>query len=425
MPYVMSLASRVEMLETVLEGTSPDRVARGLGVHPQTVWRSLALMGVRVKPGRVAPGGSPVRFREGWESFHGAETGHGKRLSLADRLLIQLGREQGLNQSQIAETIGCHRSTVSRELHAHEVEHQGRIHPRPRQYSAKLAQYRASQARARPKPRALDLNPQLKAAVIERLNKGYSPAQIAVRLPLDFPHDESMRITGESIYQALYVQGRGALRHELSVEKALRSGRTSRKPASKLPARTNRPWLAGCRLADRSQKLADEHAGRAVAGHWEGDLVVGPHNSGVITLVERTSRYMLIGRLPGLRDSATVIDRLTEMISGLPLSLRRSLTWDQGSEMAQHPRFSVATNCPVYFCDPHSPWQRPSNENHNGQLRWDFPKGTNFNTITDQQLHQVQDKLNTRPRVILKGYTPAEILDTVIRNQQTTVALTT
>lgn len=191
--------------------------------------------------------------------------------------------------------------------------------------------------------------------MIERLNKGHSPPQIAVRLPLDSPDDESTRIAGESIYQALFVQGRGALRQELSVDKALQSERINRKPTSKLPVRSNRPWLEGCRLADRSQKLVDEHSGRALAGQWEGDMLAGPHDSGLITLVERTSRYMFIGRLPGLRDSAAVTDRLTEMISGLPQALQQSLAWDQGQEMAQHPRFSVATDCPVYFCNPHSP----------------------------------------------------------------------
>ncbi|GGD01105.1 hypothetical protein GCM10011512_30010 [Tersicoccus solisilvae] len=152
---------------------------------------------------------------------------------------------------------------------------------------------------------------------------------------------------------------------------------------------------------------------------------MGPNNSGIITLVERASRFTLLGRLPGTRDSTTVIDKLTAMIEELPGAMRRSVTrsvtWDQGTEMAQHARFTVATGCPVFFCDPHSPWQRPTNENLNGQLRWEYPKGTDFNRISDEDLRTVQDMLNARPRVILDGATPSETLDELI----TTVALTT
>ncbi|MEH0111439.1 IS30 family transposase, partial [Tersicoccus sp. MR15.9] len=281
-------------------------------------------------------------------------------------------------------------------------------------YSAVLAQFWADQARARPKAFKLEALPLLRHLVIDLLNEKISPQQISVRLRRLFPDDEDMQISHESIYQALYVQGAGTLRHELKVEGAIRSGRTSRKPVSKLPARSKRTWLAGHRLADRDEVTAAEHAGRKVPGHWEGDLVVGPNNSGIITLVERASRFTLLGRLPGTRDSTTVIDKLTTMIETLPDAVARSITWDQGTEMAQHARFTVATGCPVYFCDPHSPWQRPTNENLNGQLRWEYPKGTDFNHISDDELRSVQDMLNARPRVILHGATPSETLDELI-----------
>lgn len=325
---------------------------------------------------------------------------------------------------RIAAEIGVHRSSVYRELARHRVSaRDGRSGRQTTHYSSVVAQHRADRSRARPKPVKLAQRNVLRRVVVEMLNSGWSPRQVSVRLPRVFPHDESMRISHETIYQALYVQGAGALRQELKRAQALRSGRTSRLPASKLPARSSRPWLDGHRLADRDELLAAGHAGRKVPGHWEGDLVVGPNNSGIITLVERASRFTLLGRLPGTRDSTTVIDKLTSMIQDLPDAVRRSsisLTWDQGAEMAQHPRFTIATGCPVFFCDPHSPWQRPSNENLNGQLRWEYPKGTDFNTVTDEELQTVQDMLNARPRVILNGATPHETLNELLA----TVALT-
>ncbi len=240
----------------------------------------------------------------------------------------------------------------------------------------------------------------------------------------------------ETIYQALYVQTKGSLRHELAAviaetaaaaasaagavaapglgdqigagleRPAGRTLRTGRMPRSKLPARSTRPWLAGHRLADRP----DEVDTRAVPGHWEGDLIVGPNTSGLITLIERTSRFTLIGRLPGNRETATVIEKLTAMIQALPSQLFCSLTWDQGSEMAHHAKFTVATGCPVFFCDPHSPWQRPSNENDNRLIREYLPKGTDLNTVTDRYAAQIARSLNTRPRKVLNFDTPAEKL---------------
>ena len=241
--------------------------------------------------------------------------------------------------------------------------------------------------------------------------------QVAHRLRRDFPDRKDLHVSHEAIYQALYVQGRGTLREELKTVKALRSGRVSRRPRSLLPVHAGKSWLAGAHVSQRPAEAAD----RAVPGHWEGDLVVGRHGrSALITLVERASRFCLIARLPELRTSPLVVEQLTTMIQGLPRDLFRSLTWDQGSEMAQHHRFTVASTCPVFFCDPHSPWQRGSNENLNGLIRDFYPKGTNFADHTDTDIANTQHLLNTRPRQTLDWQTPAERLEQLL-----TVALTT
>lgn len=305
---------------------------------------------------------------------------------------------------RIAAELGVNVSTVSREIRWHRVEHHGVF-----RYDAELAHYQALQRQFRLRRAKLD-RPVLRAQVVSRLNERFSPQQVAADLQVSFPDDPEMHVSHETIYQALYVQGRGALRQELAVVKALRSGRTGRLPASKLPPRNTRPWLDGARLSNRPAEVSD----RAVPGHWEGDLVVGPGNSGIVTLVERSTRYALLRRLPGRRDSATVIEVLQEMIADLPAELTKTITWDQGAEMAQHARFTVATGCQVFFCDPHSPWQRGSNENTNGLIRDIHPKGTNFNHVTDQELAETQRLLNIRPRQTLGWRTPASMLNELI-----------
>lgn len=310
----------------------------------------------------------------------------------------------------IAAELGVAPSTVSREIRRHQLTRRGSAP----HYDADIADHVALRSRNRSRAGKLT-DPILRAVVVEWLNLRFSPQQVAGRLRTKYPNQPEMRVSHETIYEALYVQGRGALREELKVVKALRSGRTARVPRSLLPPRSSRPWLDGAHLSDRPAEVQD----RAVPGHWEGDLVVGPENSGLVTLVERQTRSCLIGRLPGARDSHTVIDVLTQLISTLPAELAKTITWDQGTEMAGHRAFTIATGCPVYFCDPHSPWQRGSNENLNGLIRDFYPKGTNFNHIADTAIADMQNLLNIRPRMTLGYRTPHEMLNELI----TSVAL--
>jgi IS30 family transposase len=386
----------------LIAGESVFQFAPMLGVSMSAVKSWARLAGVELMMGRVG-GAKPMRM----DAVVEARDGRGyRRLTLADRSLIQasLAVRPPLSVRTIAKELGVSASTVSREIRAHQVQHWDGRH-----YDARIAHYRALAARPRSRPGKLE-HPGLREAVVSRLNDRYSPQQVAGELALVFPEDPEMRVSHETIYQALYVQGKGALRHELTVEKALRSGRTTRVPQSKLPRRSSRPWLEGARLTDRPAEAAD----RAVPGHWEGDLVVGPGNSGIVTLVERTHRFTLLGRLPGQRDSKTVTDVLATMIAQLPTTLTRTITWDQGTEMAEHAQFTVASHCRVFFCDPHSPWQRGTNENTNGLIRDFYPKGTNFNDITDDDLAETQRLLNIRPRRILGYRKPADMMNELI-----------
>ena len=241
------------------------------------------------------------------------------------------------------------------------------------------------------------------------LTVNWSPTQIANRIAQEFPDDEDMRVSHETIYQALYLQGYGALRHELGVELALRSKRKGRKPQSKLPAK-GKPWLEGANISLRPAEAED----RAIPGHWEGDLILGGDlKSCLITLVERRSRFLLMSRLT-VHDAQTVSEKLAEMVKGIPKELSKTLTWDQGVEMAKVADFELATDFKVYFCDPHSPWQRPTNENTNGLIREYFPKGTRFTEVTDEAVAYAQWLLNNRPRAVLDWKFPSEAIQEVL-----------
>lgn len=330
--------------------------------------------------------------------------GKGCRLLASQRHIIAMADLAGMTQKDIAELARTTTATVSRELKRGADTHGT--------YVAVHAQDKAARALRRPKLLKLNAHPRLRAEVVERLNKGWSPRLISLDLASRYGDDRAMTISGETIYQALYVQGKGALRQELKLEKALHTGRTRRRPRSILPPRQGKKtWVDGARISDRPAEVAD----RAVPGHWEGDLIIGVgQQSAVITLVERTSRFVMMRRLDGDHRSGTVVHVITEMIGSLPERLRASLTWDQGAEMSMHAQFTVATGCKVFFCDPHSPWQRGTNESTNGLIRRFFPKGTDFRDVTDEQIAEVEMLLNTRPRETLNLMTPAAKLGDII-----------
>src|SRR5918996_1371502 len=318
----------------------------------------------------------------------------GRRLSLEERIDIKLGLEQDLSLREIARSLGRDPATVSREVK----NNGGRDNYRP-----VAAQKAAAEKAKRPKPTKLSANPRLLARVISDLEQLLSPEQIAFRLRKEFRDDETMRISHETIYKTLYVQGRGELRRELAA--CLRTGRAQRVRRSRLEERGHIPDMI--MISERPAEVED----RAVPGHWEGDLVMGKNGKSAIgTLVERTTRFVLLFSLREGRTAEQVRIQMTKTITTLPEALRRTLTWDQGREMVEHVRFSVDTGIDVYFCDPHSPWQRGSNENTNGLLRQYFPKGMELSTVTDAELQAAADGLNGRPRETLGFFTPAEKL---------------
>ncbi len=317
-------------------------------------------------------------------------------LSLIEREKIADLRRVGLSLRAIGRELGRPASTIMRELHAHTAN--GRYLPHG-------AHRDAAAARARPKVAKLALAGPLRDYVSAGLGEQWSPEQIRNRIRQDHPDDEGMRVSTETIYQALYVQARGELKRE--VADALRSGRTRRKPHRSPQQRTSRFIDPMIMISDRPAEVED----RAVPGHWEGDLITGEKNqSAILTLVERSTRYVMLGHLPGDHSAESVRDVLVTLIGTLPEHLRGSLTWDQGAEMAAHKSFRIATGVPVYFCDPASPWQRGSNENSNGLLRQYFPKGTDLSIHGPDDLEHVAQKLNRRPRKTLDWDTPAERL---------------
>ncbi len=269
---------------------------------------------------------------------------------------------------------------------------------------------RADELVARPKEFLLASNARLHHVVAAGLALDWSPQQISARLVEDHPDDLELRVSHETIYQALYLQARGELRTELKL--ALRKGRTHRVPQGS--TRTKQARIAGMVNISERPAEADD---RAVPGHWEGDLIIGKGGrSQIATLVERSTRFVLLARIPHDRTADRVASILARAMNSLPESLRRSLTWDQGVEMAAHATFTVAADMPVYFCDPHSPWQRGSNENTNGLLRQYFPKGTDLSTHFQLDLNAVADRLNGRPRKTLGWKTPAEKLEELLRS---------
>lgn len=376
-----------------------------------------------------------------------------RSLSFGEREEIALECARGTGVRAIARKLGRSPSTISREIRRNSATRSGEF-----DYRAIAAQWHADRAARRPKISKLVVNPVLRDYVQERLSglvatpdgiafegpvvvwKGrravlrqsrrwssaWSPEQISQRLKVDFPRDPTMRISHEAIYQALYIQGRGALRRELSA--CLRSGRALRLPRERARNRGKAFIADALMISDRPAEIDD----RAVPGHWEGDLILGLGSSAIGTLVERTTRFTMLLHLPRMEGHGTiksvkngpalaghgaeaVRDAIAGTISSLPTHLRRSLTWDQGAETAQHAQLRIDTGLEIYFCDPQSPWQRGSNENTNGLLRQYFPKGTDLSQHSAEELSAVAQALNSRPRKTLGWQTPAEALDRLLK----------
>ena len=387
----------------------------------------------------------------------------GRFLSFAEREEIAILHARGCGVREIARRTARSPSTVSRELRRNAATRGGSL-----EYRATTAQWHADRRARRPKTAKLAADEALRTYVQDRLAgtitrpdgeavpgpgvrwigrrhgrradrrwaASWSPEQIANRLRFDFPDDESMRVSHEAIYQALYVQGRGALRRELTA--CLRTGRALRVPRARTRGRGKKFVTPEIMISERPAEAAD----RAVPGHWEGDLIVGLNSSAIGTLVERTTRFTMLLHLPPMEGHGTtprakngpplaghgaeaVRDAIASTITTLPSQLRRSLTWDQGAEMAGHAQLSIGTGLEIYFCDPHSPWQRGTNENTNGLLRQYFPKGTDLSRHGPDDLAAVAAALNGRPRKTLAWKTPAEALDEFLYScQQGSVATT-
>jgi IS30 family transposase len=378
-----------------------------------------------------------------------AKPTEGRHLTFAEREDIAIELAIGTGIRAIARKLGRSPSTISRELRRNATTRGGNL-----DYRASTAQWHAGRAAKRPKPSKLATNVTLRDYVQERLagrvanpdgvgfvgpeviwkgrravhrqsrrwSTAWSPEQIAHRLRLDFPEDTTMRISHEAIYQALYIQGRGALRRELSA--CLRSGRALRMPRERTRGRGKSFIDETIMISERPPEIGD----RAVPGHWEGDLILGLGSSAIGTLVERATRFTMLLHLPRMEGyqpgtsikngpalaghgAEAVRNAITRTMTRLPARLRQSLTWDQGAEMAQHANLRIETGLQIYFCDPRSPWQRGTNENTNGLLRQYFPKGTDLSQHTADELAAVAHAINTRPRKTLEWRTPAEALD--------------
>jgi IS30 family transposase len=364
----------------------------GINVRTGRDWRrGITMSGNRrfLPDGRAVDGGEPLRSgREVAARF----------LSIGERMTIADLHREGRSARSIAAELGRSPSTVTREITRNR-------HPATGDYRPYAAQARAAARRARPKTAKIAANPRLRDFIQRHLELRWSPEQIARRLPGEFPDQPELHVVHETIYQALYVQGRGELRRELA--RSLRTGRARRRPQQRPDQRRPRITDGAVMISERPAAIED----RAVPGHWEGDLIIGKnHGSAIGTLVERHTRYVLLVHLPGSYTAELVRDQLIATMRTLPHHLRRSLTWDQGSEMALHREFSIATEVEVYFCDPGSPWQRGSNENTNGLLRQYFPKGTDLSAHSPEHLAEVAAELNGRPRKTLGWDTPAERL---------------
>ena len=323
-----------------------------------------------------------------------------RHLTLTEREEISRGVAAGDSLRMMAANLGRAPSTISREL----ARNGGRS-----SYRAHRADRTAWRRARRPKPSKLAENPELRGLVEEKLEEWWSPQQVARWLVRSYPDAQEMRVSHETIYQSLFIQGKGALRRELA--QCLRTGRAYRRPKTKRAPSGKGQIVNPVTISERPAEVED----RAVPGHWEGDLLMGKRQTAIGTLVEIHTRYVMLFPLPEGNTAEAVRNQLAATVQRLPEHLWQSLTWDQGKEMAQHAKFTVDTGVQVYFCDPKSPWQRGTNENTNGLLRQYFPKGTDMSRLTQADLDQAAYSLNTRPRQTLGWMTPSDKLDEALR----------
>lgn len=365
-----------EILSRLSSGDTQFAVAQAVGCSERSVRRLLA------RPRQTRRSQRP-------------RTPH--RLSPLEREEISRGLIQGLSFRAIASGLGRAASTVSREV---------ALNGGRERYRVTSAERSSKERHRRRRLTKLMSNPALRRYVETGLEKRWSPQQISAQLHRDHPDEETMRVSHETIYQSLFVQARGSLRKELT--RSLRSGRARRRPQTR---GSNQGRLTDMvMISERPAEVED----RAVPGHWEGDLMIGRQGkSAIATLVERKSRFVMLARLPDGRDTQSVRDAISKQMLKLPQELRKSLTWDQGKEMSSHAKFTVDTSIAVYFCDPHSPWQRGSNENTNGLLRQYFPKSTDLGHHSQNQLDAVARELNGRPRQTLEWMKPYEVFTAV------------
>jgi IS30 family transposase len=363
---------------------------RALGLSDREVGRRLGLARGSVSNHLARTGGIRPRARRRPE----------RCLSFEEREEVSRAIAGGQSARAIARALGRSHTTIAREI--------DRCGGR-RRYRAHAAEREAWRRSRRPRATKLELCPELRRVVEERLQEDHSPEQIAGWLRVRYPDNEAMQVSHETIYRALYVQARGTLKRELT--RHLRRGRSRRYARSQSSKGQGQGKLTGMvMISERPPEVED----RAVPGHWEGDLLMGGRTSAIATLVERQTRYCQLVALPDGSGAVEVCEALEQSITSLPAQLRRSLTWDQGSEMSEHRRFSVESGVEVYFCDPQSPWQRGSNENTNGLLRQYFPKGTSLAGIGQERLDEIARKLNGRPRKTLGFATPADKLAELI-----------
>jgi transposase, IS30 family len=388
MVNVFSLDARTEFFDLVCGGMSILAASRRVGATDGTGnnWRAQSgqMMAVNMGPrgGLADPAPSP-------------EGPGGRALKLEERGMIQMGLRSGLSYTAIGEAIGRDKSVVWREVK--------RNTGADGVYYASVAHTKAHQARRRPKPLKLLQDEALCRLIGVWMDDGWSPKLISSMLAFYFPDDQTMQVSHETIYQALYVQTRGALRADLAEKLSLK--RKQRLPHT-ADRTKNSPYKEAFKISERPAGVQD----RAVPGHWEGDLIIGCDGTAIGTLVERSTRFTILLHLSGDHSAETVAAAMIREMSQLPDHLRRSITWDRGTELADYARIQTALETTLYFCDPHSPWQRGSNENTNRLLRFWFEKGSDLSVHTSEDLRQVAAKLNRRPRPTLNLDTPANRL---------------